>query len=245
MTTVVPQVIAVNTASARPRWWRVVLAVLAAFMGLSAVSAYWWGPLALAHLDFFHVRRIAISGLRYAPKDELVRALGVDTMQSVWQDMAPLAARVARHPMIASADIERRLPSTLVLHLVERIPVALVRGDGSLRPVDLTGATLPLDPARVQVDAPIVQGADTIVLKLLDGLRVQAPAVYARITEAQRTKSGELRMQLGSVTVRANSEVTVARFLDILPVEADLARNHLRVVELDLRFREQVIARQP
>ena len=245
MTTVVPQVIAVNTASARPRWWRVVLAVLAVLIGLCAVSAYWWGPLALAHLDFFHVRRIAIDGLRYAPRDELVRALGVDTMQSVWQDMAPLAAKVARHPMIASADIERRLPSTLVLHLVERIPVALVRGDGSLRPVDLTGATLPLDPARVQVDAPIVEGADTIVLKLLDGLRVQAPAVYARITEAQRTKSGELRIQLGPVTVRANSEVTVARFLDILPVEADLARNHLRVVELDLRFREQVIARQP
>ena len=245
MTTVVPQAIAVNTASARPRWWRVVLAVLAVLIGLSAVSAYWWGPLALAHLDFFHVRRIAIDGLRYAPKDELVRALGVDTMQSVWQDMAPLAAKVARHPMIASADIERRLPSTLVLHLVERIPVALVRGDGSLRPVDRTGATLPLDPARVQVDAPIVEDADTIVLKLLDGLRVQAPAVYARVTEAQRTKSGELRIQFGPVTVRANSEVTVARFLDILPVEADLARNHLRVVELDLRFREQVIARQP
>jgi hypothetical protein len=32
---------------------------------------------------------------------------------------------------------------------------------------------------------------------------------------------------------------------DILPVEADLARNHLRAVELDLRFRDQVIARQP
>jgi cell division protein FtsQ len=45
--------------------------------------------------------------------------------------------------------------------------------------------------------------------------------------------------------VRATPEVTVDRFKDILPVEADLARNRLRAVELDLRFRNQVIARQP
>jgi len=37
----------------------------------------------------------------------------------------------------------------------------------------------------------------------------------------------------------------VSRFRDILSVEANLARNHLRAVELDLRFRDQVIARQP
>jgi cell division protein FtsQ len=48
-----------------------------------------------------------------------------------------------------------------------------------------------------------------------------------------------------TIIIRASPDVTVARFKDILPVEADLARNHLRVVELDLRFRDQVIARQP
>jgi cell division protein FtsQ len=55
----------------------------------------------------------------------------------------------------------------------------------------------------------------------------------------------EFRLKLGPVTVRTTPEVTVSRFKDILPVEADLARNRLRVVELDLRFRNQVIARQP
>jgi cell division protein FtsQ len=48
-----------------------------------------------------------------------------------------------------------------------------------------------------------------------------------------------------TLVVLTTTEVTVARFRDILPVEADLARNHLRAVELDLRFRDQVIARQP
>jgi cell division protein FtsQ len=48
-----------------------------------------------------------------------------------------------------------------------------------------------------------------------------------------------------TLIIRTSPDVTVARFGDILPVEADLARNHLRAVELDLRFRDQVIARQP
>ena len=48
-----------------------------------------------------------------------------------------------------------------------------------------------------------------------------------------------------TIVVRTSPDVTVARFKDILPVEADLARNHLRAVELDLRFHDQVIARQP
>jgi cell division protein FtsQ len=39
--------------------------------------------------------------------------------------------------------------------------------------------------------------------------------------------------------------VTVQRLADILPVERDLATRQLRASELDLRYREQVIARLP
>ena len=38
---------------------------------------------------------------------------------------------------------------------------------------------------------------------------------------------------LGSVVVRTRPDVTVERFRDILPVEADLARTQLRAVELE------------
>ena len=234
--------------AARPRgrrWGRIALAVAAAVLIPCVITVRWWGPRALSQLDYFHVHRIRIDGLRFATRDELVRTLGVDTMQSVWQNLAPLAEKVATHPMVAHATVARRLPGTLVLDVVERIPVALVRGVGALQPVDVTGAALPIDPSRVSIDAPIIPSADTVLLTLLDRLRVQAPAMYARVTEAQRMPWGELRVMLGAVTVRANPEVTVARFLDILPVEADLARNQLRAVALDLRFREQVIARQP
>jgi cell division protein FtsQ len=152
---------------------------------------------------------------------------------------------VAAHPIVASADVERRLPGTLTVHLVERVPVALAPVNGILKPMDVTGHVLPIDPARVPLDIPIAASADTALLRVLDGLRQRAPTVYARVTDARRVNADELQFSLGILRVRTGDDVTVARFRDILPVEADLARNHLRAVELDLRFRDQVIARQP
>ncbi len=235
-------------AGAGTRWTRVrriVGAVALAGIAGATVGAPWWGPRALARLDYFHVRRIEFDGIRYTKAPELIEALQVDTTQSVWQPLEPLAARLAANPLVASVVVERRLPGTVVVHVVEREPVALVPMLGRLQPSDAGGRPLPINPAMVPLDVPIASSADSALLALLDGLRRSAPELYARVTYARRASPQELRVELGPLTVRTMPEVTVARFKDILPVEADLARNRLRVVELDLRFRDQVIARQP
>jgi cell division protein FtsQ len=188
---------------------------------------------------------VEFDGVRYARAADLVRTLGVDTTQSVWQSLPDLARRAAAHPLVAAAAVERRMPGTLVVHVVERQPIALVLSRGVLRPADASGVILPIDPAQVPMDVPVATSADSTLLHLLDGLRVETPTLYARVTQAQRVNAHELRLFLGSVMVRMTPDVTVSRIKDILPVEADLARNHLRAVELDLRFRDQVIARQP
>ncbi len=234
-----------SVRTVRPTWMRVLRAV--AFVVLSAIGigAPWWGPRALAQLDFFHVHRVEFEGLRYAKASELLSVLRVDTTQSVWQPLPPLGDRLTMHPLVAEAEVLRRLPGTLVARVVERAPVALAPVNGVLRPADASGRALPIDPARVPLDIPIVASADSAVLQLLDGLRQHEPAMYARVTEARRVGRDEVLVMLGAVRVRTSADVTVGRFRDILPVEADLARNHLRVVEFDLRFRDQVIARQP
>jgi cell division protein FtsQ len=232
-------------ATARPRWLRWLRRGAAALTVGAVLSSPWWGPRLLGRLDYFHARRVVIEGVRHARASELVALLAVDTLQSVWQPMEPLVERVSGHPLVASVTIERRLPGELVLHVVEREPTALVPGDGRLVPADAAGHRLPIDPARVPLDLPLAASADSSLLTALDALRQSAPGLYARITQAERVGADELRFRLGALVVRTGRDVTVARFKDILPVEADLARNGLRAVELDLRFRDQVIARQP
>lgn len=234
-----------TTSNARPRWKRVLLVMVVLLLAASVVGSPWWGPVALSQLNYFHVRSVEFAGVRVARPAELVRTLGVDTTQSVWQSLPALERRIARHPLVAEAVVERRLPGTVVVRVVEREPIALVQSDGMLKPVDVTGAILPIDPAEVPLDVPVASTRDSTLLHFLDGLRQEAPAVFARVSSAQRVNSEEFRLLLGSLSVRTMSDVTVSRFKDILPVEEDLARNHLRAVELDLRFREQVIVRQP
>src|SRR5438132_806599 len=106
-----------------------------------------WGPLVMRRMAFFHVRRVEILGARYVAPSDILARLHVDTMASVWNPTAPLAARVATHPEIQSAVVERKLPGTLVVRVTERVPVALVPSNGGFRVYDERGTALPIDPA--------------------------------------------------------------------------------------------------
>ena len=223
--------------------WRLVLggAVL-----LVLLASPLWGPRALRHLAFFRVRKIEVNGLRYTPAADVLARLRVDTTRSVWDPLEPLAERVMTHPQVESAYVSRKLPGTIVVDVTERRPVALVPIGAELRAVDERGVTLPLDPSRTPVDAPVVTTPrDARVYHLLGQMQREAPALYARISSIRPAGNGELLVQVADVPVRTMTSVSLARLSDIEPVERDLARRKLRAAELDLRYRDQVIARLP
>lgn len=206
-----------------------------------------WGPRVLGTLAFFRLRKVEVLGLRYTPPGDILDRLRVDTSNSVWEPLAPLVARVASHPQVAGVVVTRKLPGTLVIDVTERRPVALVPGGPALRAVDERGVALPLDPSRTPVDAPVVTTPprETAVYHLLGAMQREAPRLYARISSVRSAGSGELLFQVADLPVRTMTSVTLARLSDIEPVERDLARRQLRAAELDLRFRDQVIARLP
>jgi hypothetical protein len=88
------------------------------------------------------------------------------------------------------------------------------------------------------------------------------PRVFARIEEARRTGKDEILLTLAprpedsggvagnsampqrkSLRVRVPLDLSVERLADIFPVESDLARRQVHVGEIDLRYRDQLIAR--
>jgi len=194
-------------------------------------------------MSFFQVRNVEIVGARYLAPSEIIARLRVDTTGSVWDDPVALEKRVARHPQVRTVQIGRRLPGTLVVRITENLPVALVPFREGLRPVDVEGKPLPIDPARANVDVPIVPAPDRTVLLLLSRVRDTEPALYERISEVRRVSSTEIVVQLNTVSVRMMTDVSPDRFAEITSVEQDLARRQAQVAELDFRFRDQVIAR--
>jgi cell division protein FtsQ len=220
--------------------WKVTAGAVAM---VAALLAPLWGPRVLAQLAYFRVRRVEIVGAKFVQPSDILGRLHVDTLSSVWQPAAPLEDRIASHPGVRSVRVGRRLPGTLVVEITERWPVALVPTPSGLVPIDERGAALPIDLTRTAVDAPIVAYRDAGLFRLLGRLRVEAPELYARVSEAARAGSDEVLLRISSVPVRAMADVSVERLAEIGPVEQDLARRQLRAAEIDLRYRDQVIAR--
>jgi cell division protein FtsQ len=225
---------------ARRPIWKVAAGAVAV---VAALLSPFWGPRLLAQLAYFRVRRVEIVGAKFVQPSDILGRLHVDTLSSVWQPAAPLEERIASHPGVRSVRVGRRLPGTLVVEITERWPVALVPTPSGLVPIDERGAALPIDLTRTTVDAPIMAYRDAGLFRLLGRLHAEAPELYARVSEVGRTSGDEVWLRISSVLVRAMTDVSVERLAEVGPVEQDLARRQLRAVEIDLRYRDQVIAR--
>ena len=221
---------------------RVRLALLG-ILGLLVVASPLWLPLLVRRMAFFHVHRVEIVGTHYVAPSDILARLRVDTLSSVWDLTGPLVARVQRHPAVQKAVISRKLPGTLVVEITERVPVALVPAPNGFTVYDARGVALPIDLTSVTVDAPVLMQRDTALLRLLGAMRTGMPTLYARVSMVSRAGRDELILQLRTAPVRTMQDVTLERLAELEPVEADLARKQLRVSEIDLRYRDQVIAR--
>ena len=223
---------------------RTKLAVGAVVLVLVAAAPL-WGPLLLRRMEFFRVRKVEIVGARYVSITDVLARLRVDTTASVWDPTTPLERRVFAHPQVRTVSVHRKLPGTLVVTITEHPPVALVPGANGFLAYDARGVALPMDLVRTPVDAPVIPQRDVGILRLLGLVRLELPALYARVSQVRPVGSDELVLDLSGMPVRAMRDVTVARLTEIEPVENDLTRRQLRAAEIDLRYRDQVIARLP
>lgn len=239
--------------------WKILGAL---FLVALVMTAAWGVRAAARQMAFFRVRAVEVRGVHYLQPNEIVARLQVDTLTSLWDDLEPLRQKVRRHPQVADVRIERSMPGTLVVIVRENLPVALIQTAAGLLPFDSLGRQLPIDPSRANLDLPIVASADPVLLKLVGAIRAAEPRVFARIEEVRRTGREEILLTLApravdaapaagsaatpprkSLRVRVPVGLSVERLADIFPVESDLARRQVRVGEIDLRYRDQVIAR--
>jgi cell division protein FtsQ len=223
----------------RPGWKIIGVLILAAALWTTPH----WGRGLLASLDFFRLRQVEVRGTRYLPPEEVVERMRVDTLMSVWDELRPLSRRIVRHPQVAAVTIRRRLPATLVVTIEEKLPIALVSTIRGMQPFDSAGSALPIDPARTPLDLPVLHTPHPYILSTLGSIAAGQPALFARINSARADGAGGIILELDSLRVRAQLGVSALRLADIFPVESDLSRRGAVVSELDLRYRDQVIAR--
>ncbi|CAN5839891.1 hypothetical protein BH23GEM7_BH23GEM7_01080 [soil metagenome] len=227
---------------------------------LVAAAAVLWGGDVLQRISWFEVRRVEVSGARLLPPHEVLAASGIQRGRNVWEDPSAWETALSQHPVILSARVSRRLPHTLRVRIEEERPVALVES-GSLRPATAEGALLPVDPARVALDLPLLrtreavaaegsgQGAEARLLLVETGRLAELdPAFLARVSEVRGTESGELLLLLAhpAAEVVLPAGASSQRLRQLRTVLEEIERHPAAEVRprLDLRFADQVVVRE-
>jgi len=218
------------------RWFAGAAALLLGGMVLS--------PLALREVDFFRVRSVELVGTRYLAPDRLVARLGLAPDQNLFDDTGDIARRVERVGGVVSARVERRLPGTLRITVVERAPLAFAPGPNGLVPLDSTGHALPYDPAATGLVLPLVPRVDSLVLGALAQVRAVDSALYQDVDAAWRGEAGAVLLELGQRRVILRGIPTIDEVQAVAAVRRHLAASGRPYAELDARFEGWVIARR-
>lgn len=117
----------------------------------------------------FMVNGYQIVGLKHmdrAPIDEVVTdelrraadAAGLDKAPQPLVDVSAIRQRLLQFGWIKDARVQRRLPDTLVIDIVERTPAALWQSQGQLALIDREGVVLDRVPVDKMPDLPLLIG---------------------------------------------------------------------------------------
>ena len=132
---------------------------------------------------YFNVTDIDIQGAEFVPRESLLSQAQLAPGINIFDvDQARVAARLQEHPWVASAQVERKLPSRIVMTLVEHRPAAVVMDDGAFLLLDEQGAFFkvmePQDPATQILGAlPLLSGLTRPVLESEDGAALAREAI--------------------------------------------------------------------
>lgn len=141
-------------------------------------------------------------------------------------DLAAIQARVERIDAVASAVVSRSWPSTILIQVTERVPIAVVRTDGREKALSSDGvsferkasqlpADLPVIETAVDVDAATLGEAARVILALRQDVASRVDLVKAESMDNIVLKlSGGVTVEWGSAEDSENKAEVLAILLD-------------------------------
>jgi cell division protein FtsQ len=205
----------------------------------------------------FAVRQVTVNGNARLSAAAVERLAGDVRGQNIFAvDLAAARERVLTSPWVADVTLARVLPSTLVVDVVERVPMAIARVGDRLFLVDDAGVVIDAyGPAYRDLDLPLVDG-----LVAASGDRPAADAERASLSRALFTSlrdRPDLGRRVSEIDVSSDDDAVVlldndptrlhlgdrafverlTRYLELAPTLAD---RFSAVDYVDLRFGDRV-----
>ncbi len=247
-----------------PLWRsRGMLAAAAALMVFASAGGGWWlwqsgwaartaerlkWTLIAASVEMnFTVQEVLVVGRWETSKADLLAAVGVARGAPILAfDLGAARRRVEALPWISRASVERILPDTVLLRVVERRPLALWQNRGRFALIDDEGAVILKQGLERFSDLPLVVGEDAPAhaADILQILKTQ-PQMMLRVKAAVRVGGRRWNVRLDNgIDVRLPEENAASAWARL----AEYQRTHRvlapEVRVLDLRLPGRLILRK-
>ena len=202
----------------------------------------------------FAVKTIELAGIVHTPRE----AVDGVTRRYVGLNLFQLDIARVRHDLgdvawIKRIDVEKKLPDTLRIQIVERKPVALMRVGQRLQYVDEDGVALAeVSPAVGDADLPLIVDAGTTggselqrCVVLIRDLRLRDPLVYSRLSEVRPIAPKGFALfdrELGAF-VYANAGDVSAKWRSLYAIVAAERLGPGAIEYADLRFADRIVVK--
>ena len=247
----------------RPMWRRAWVAPLVAgvVMGSFAGGSWWayssgnaakgiekvrWSAISATVTMGFRVNEVMVSGRQQTEREILVKALNVARGAPILAfDIADAKRRVEALPWVRASTIERMLPDTILISIVEREPLALWQLDSKLHLIDAEGEVILNDGLENYSDLLMVvgNGAETEASALIALIGTE-PALMQQVKAATWIGSRRWNVHLkGDIVVRLPEDDAQSAWTRL----AEYHKNHRvldkNVTVLDLRIPDRLIVK--
>jgi cell division protein FtsQ len=148
-------------------------------------------------------------------------------------------------PWVRTAVIERRLPSTLYVRLVERKPLALWQHSGKLELVDREGSVIPVMRLDRFAKLPLVvgEGAASHAAELIE-MFGNNPDLAARVTAAVRVGDRRWNLRIdNAIDVLLPADELATAWSQLARLERSSAILKREVLTIDLRLPDRLVLR--
>lgn len=202
--------------------------------------------LALSAQLGFAVSDIAVEGRRTTAPATILKALDARRgMPILAVDPRRAAARLAGLPWVRSATVERRLPGTILVRLVERRPLALWQHDNRIELIDRHGGVIPVGDLGRFAQLPLVVGPDadahaSVLLQML----AQEPALATHVNAAIRIGDRRWNLRLDDgIEVLLPADDPAAAWAELARLERKSAILKRDVKVIDMRLPDRLVLR--
>lgn len=173
----------------------------------------------------YHVKHIVVYGTAAVTPAEVRQAAAITTGDNLlFLDKAAVAARVSAIPYVASVEVQRELPNTLIIHLTERQAAATLLAGRRSFLVDRDGVVLKESaPGDAVVGALITNAPGLGVISA--GLKIEEPAVLEALKLLEAYSQAPIASEVSLSEISAEGPMDLTMIWDEAPYEVRWGRS--------------------